>query len=147
LTFADGQYFIRNNQVQTLLDNDNYERTDAPPVGDVAIFKEPRTGIVHSATVAAVDEQGKVTLVAGLGGINLVSKTTTPESQWINPATVTYYHKRGDSRTAEQRQNDVNRVSQFSKQYQRQMKELGKKIEKELGPPPKAPKKKKEHAQ
>jgi RHS repeat-associated protein len=143
LTFADGRYFIANDQVESLLHGDHYEETTQPQVGDVAIYRE-RSGIVHSATVAEVDANGNVTLVVGLGGLQMSSHTTTPADQWRNPnATITYYHQRTDVRSPQDRQAQVVRTQNYVKASQRDRRRQGERIEREVGPPPPVPKLKK----
>src|SRR6185295_8784036 len=71
LTFADGQYWIFNNDIPTLLDADGYKKVDKgikPQVGDIVIYTVGGD-VVHSATVTAVDEQGTVTAVSGIAGV------------------------------------------------------------------------------
>jgi hypothetical protein len=131
LTFADGQYWINNNQVDKLLTGDGYERTNEPQIGDVAVYRENREA-VHSTTVTGV-ENGQVS-VSGLGGLEPASQTTTAQGAWPG-ATVTYYHQRTDNRTPEQRQSHAETVQHHNKALVR----IGAEIERQLGPPPPPP--------
>jgi hypothetical protein len=95
LTFAGGKFWINNDQVGTLLKGDGYKSTTTPVVGDVAIYRDS-SGIVHSVTVAAVDENGQVTSVTGLGGLQIQSSTMPPTPRpngaWLDAnATIEYY--------------------------------------------------------
>lgn len=147
LSFADGEYWVNNDQVDALLDGDNYEETNEPQVGDIVIYREGNNP-VHSTTVVGVDADGNVTEVAGLGGVQPESGVTSPRGGWRNPnATRKYYHKRSDSRTAQQRQQNLNRVrahNKWSSRLQKSFfKEQYKKMIDRMGPPPKMPKPKK----
>ncbi len=96
--------------------------------------------VVHSATVTGVDEQGNVTAVSGIAGVNVNAVTTTPAEGWDDPkAKATYYHQAKDKRTAEQRQQNLQRTQSFNKNDRRRARE----IERQIGPPPKPPKLKK----
>jgi RHS repeat-associated protein len=132
LTFADGKYWINNDQVGRLLAGDNYEQTNTPQIGDVTVYTEGGQ-VVHSTTVTAV-EGGNVTEVSGLGGVQVASETTTPQGAWPG-ATVTYYRKKDDNRTPEQRRADATEV----KNYDKGTATIGKQIERDLGPPPPPP--------
>jgi RHS repeat-associated protein len=138
LTFGDGQYLIDNSQVKTLLEGDGYKKTNEPQVGDVAIYTSAQDGIVHSTTVVGVDAQGNVTEVAGLGGIQVASSTTSPRDAWPynEEFTITYYHKAKDKRTEQQRQDNLRRTQTYNKHLNKVMRDF----EKEYGKPPKAPK-------
>jgi RHS repeat-associated protein len=98
-TFADGLYWINNDQVRTLLEGDGYKdlkSKDDAQEGDVAIYTEE--GFVkHSATVTKV-EDGKASEVWGVGGIagyaEITSATPGSEGAWANPnAKVEYWRK------------------------------------------------------
>jgi len=130
LTFADGRYWINDPQVRDLLTGDGYEEINDPQVGDVAIYTEGGE-VKHSTTVTAV-EGGNVTEVSGLGGIQVSSRTTTPRGGWRTGEAPTYYRRRNDNRTPEQRQADATKV----KNYNKGMASIGKQIEREMGPPP-----------
>jgi RHS repeat-associated protein len=141
LTFADGEYFIDNGQVKTLLAGDKYQITNDPQIGDVAIYTNSNGDVVHSTTVVGVDENGNVVEVAGLGGVEVASSTTSPKGAWpYDPnVIVTYYHKTKDKRTPQQQQQNLQRVKTYNKQFN----DIMKKVNKELGEPPKMPKPKK----
>jgi RHS repeat-associated protein len=130
LTFTEGKYWINDNQVQTILDHDNYKALgsgDKAVVGDVAVYRNASGGVVHSATVTQVDSRGQPTKVEGVGGLAMDSKATTPATQFATTdqavaaglpasagyASVTYYHKQGES--ARDREKRVQAVTNFTK--------------------------------
>jgi len=143
LTFADGKYWIFNNDVPRLLQADGYQNVEKlglkPQVGDVVVYTVDGQ-VVHSATVTSVDEQGNVTAVSGIAGVTVNAVTTTPAAGWDDPkAKATYYHQTKDKRTPEQRQQNLQRSQSFNKTDRRR----GREIERQIGPPPKPPKLKK----
>ena len=81
-TFADGKYWIEPSEVDKILQGDNYNIiTGEVRPGDVAIYRDRTTGkALHSATVSAVDDQGRVTVV-GLSGLDTAPRTGTLEPQ------------------------------------------------------------------
>jgi hypothetical protein len=127
--------------VKTLLAGDNYQKTNEPQIGDVVIYTNQDGDIVHSTTIVGVDENGNVTEVAGLGGVEVGSSTTSPKGAWpYDPnVTVTYYHKAKDNRTPQQQQANLQRVKSYNKQFN----DMIRKLNKDLGEPPKMPKPKK----
>ena len=140
LTFVDGKYWIDNTEIPTLLQADGYKKVDSlgikPQVGDVVVYTVDGK-VKHSATVTAVDEQGNVTAVSGIAGVSTFAGTTAPDQGWTEPNTkITYYRKARDGRTEEQRRENLQRTQSFNKNMRR----LGKAIEKEVGKPPKPPK-------
>lgn len=140
LTFVDGKYWIDNTEIPTLLQADGYKKVDSlgikPQVGDVVVYTV-NGEVQHSATVTAVDEQGNVTAVSGIAGVSPFAVTTAADQGWTEPNTkVTYYRKARDGRTEEQRRENLQRTQSFNKNMRR----LGKAIEKEVGKPPKPPK-------
>ena len=146
LTFADGQYFVDNPQVPTILQGDNYQETNEPQVGDVVVYMEGNE-IVHTATVHTIGKDGKVSLIAGLGGVQINATATTPEDGWINRnAIFKVYHKRGDARTSEQRANHARTVANFDKRWARAARNAERERNRNLrrlGSPPPVPKRKK----
>ncbi len=113
LTFADGKYWINNDQVPNLLKGDGYEKTKQPAPGDVAIFKA-NGDVVHSLTVTAVDDKGKVTEVTGLGGTEPASHSNTPEEiqqqfgkLLDTEVSIEYYHDPNPDRPVEEKLDQV----------------------------------------
>ncbi len=92
-TFADGQVWINNDQVETILKGDSYEQVDKSDAtaSDVVIYDENGEP-VHSVTVVS-NENGEVT-VEGLGGIETETTTENVNDAWSNKnANQAYYRK------------------------------------------------------
>ena len=143
LTFGDGKYFIDNAQVQTILDDD-YSKVNEPQVGDIVVYSEAGKGIQHTATVVGFDDQGKVVLVAGLGGVSISSRVTSAANQWPAPNTTAQFYRRNTPASTEPTASArAAAVGNFNKVSQRAMRDVGKRIEKLIGPPPPVPKLKK----
>jgi hypothetical protein len=118
LTFADGKYWVDNDQVNKILKGDGLEKTKTPQAGDAAVFKA-NGEVVHSLTVTGVSDTGAVTEVSGLGGTEPASHSNTPEQiqqqfgQLVGAAvTVEYYHDPTPDHSAEQ---NVERVKEYEK--------------------------------
>lgn len=121
LTFADGKYWVNNDQVPGLLKGDGYQKVkkgEAGQVGDVAIFKA-NGEVVHSTTVTGVGTDGKVTEVSGLGGTEPRSHADTPESIQSSfgtlvgaPVTVEYYRDPNPDRPVQEK---VDQVKKYKK--------------------------------
>jgi hypothetical protein len=95
-TFADGKYWIDNNQVNKILSGDNYTQIDEPKLGDVAVYRENKE-IVHSGIVRGIDEKGG-TMVESEAGVNVSptirSGAPGPNGAWpSSTANVIYYRK------------------------------------------------------
>jgi RHS repeat-associated protein len=74
-TFADGEVWIENDQVEKIITNDGYRPLDAgekPESGDVGIYAEGKkfdlSNAQHSVTVSTVDKEGQVVDVISKGG-------------------------------------------------------------------------------
>lgn len=92
VTFADGKYWVNDDQVETILVGGGLKQTATPKVGDVGVYRDANGLVVHSVTVSKVDESGKVTEISGLGGLEMHEHTDPPASGWGDPnATITYY--------------------------------------------------------
>lgn len=131
LSFADGLYWINDNQVQTLLTGDGYQRVHEPQVGDIVVYTV-NGEVRHSTTVVGI-ENGQVT-VAGLGGLEPASSTTTVQAAWPT-GRPTYYRRTNDDRTPAERQGQAERVRTHNKANAR----IGIEIERQIGPPPPPP--------
>ena len=79
-TFAEGKVWINDDQVDKILKGDKYHKVESgsAKVGDVTIYRDSSGGVVHSATVTGVDDQGNVTEVTGLGGLQTESHSDPP---------------------------------------------------------------------
>lgn len=90
LTFAQGEYNISNKDVDPIIEDDYrpLRPGERPQVGDVVVYydhTDPNrspNGVVHSATVVDTDGTIPGTIVAGLGGIQTESRTTSIVGQW-----------------------------------------------------------------
>lgn len=93
VTFTNGQYWINDDQVDTMLRGGGFRQTTTPKVGDVAVYRDSAGNVVHSVTVTKVDPTtGQVLEVSGLGGIQMHEHINTPRDGWSDPtATITYY--------------------------------------------------------
>jgi RHS repeat-associated protein len=93
LTFADGKYWVQDNDVQGLLEGDSYMAVTKAQAGDVAIFRDGDGNVIHSTTVTQVDKNGKVLATSGLGGVERKSETRSPADtkKKYGAASVTYY--------------------------------------------------------
>ena len=92
VTFTNGEYWINDGEVDSLLTHGGYQRVSAPKPGDVLVYRNARTGnVVHSVTVTDVDRNGKVTQVSGLGGLETAEHYDTPETGWLDPKTIEYW--------------------------------------------------------
>ena len=85
LTFADGQFWINPPQARTIL-NDEYNEVDpsanqTPQAGDAAVFEDEKGNPIHSMTVSGVDDQGNVTEVVGLGGVQTEAHSANPQEE------------------------------------------------------------------
>jgi len=92
-TFADGQVWVNNDQVNNILKGDGYEtvnKTDAK-VGDVVVYKNENGEVVHSVTVVDVKD-GKIT-VEGQGGLEKENHRDNVDKAWKGKATQNFYRK------------------------------------------------------
>ena len=98
MTFADGKYWIENNQIDSLLEGDGYEKIEgAAQVGDVVIYRN-QGQVIHSATVTKVSDQGQVLMVKSLAGTAILPTEQTmgpgPGSAWsFTPAVTEIYRE------------------------------------------------------
>lgn len=94
VTFTNGEYWIDNDKVDRILTGGGFQETTTPKPGDIGVYRDANSNIVHSVTVEAVDKTGKVTKVTGLGGIQMEEHIDTPEEGWKDPkAKIHYYTK------------------------------------------------------
>lgn len=93
-TFANGQVWINNDQVPTILSGDGYHTTATPSVGDVGIYSRgdavTSDSVDHSVRVSGLDAGGDVASVTSKGGIT-PKVETTPAGAWTPGDAVTYY--------------------------------------------------------
>ena len=93
VTFANGEYWINDDEVDKILDKGGYKPTNQPQTGDILVYREGEA-VVHSVTVTKVDALGKVTEVSGLGGIESVEHTDTPDTGWRDSSASKEYYSR-----------------------------------------------------
>jgi hypothetical protein len=92
VTFTNGQYWINDNDVDTLLAHGGYHPVADPRPGDVLVYRNPATGnVVHSVTVTDIDNNGQVRQVSGLGGLQTSEDYYTPDTGWPDPKTIEYW--------------------------------------------------------
>jgi RHS repeat-associated protein len=115
LTFADGKFFIDNSQVRNILAGDGYSSVAGPRQGDVAVYSDKSGNVVHTTTVVSVDKKGNV-MVAGLGGLQMKSQTTSAKAAWPEKGTkISYYRRDNDSRTEAERKRHVEEIQKYEK--------------------------------
>ncbi len=73
LTFADGDYWINNEEVRKILNGDDYDNIDdgSIKVGDVVTQEDSRDNIHHSSTVSCTDGTCKYSTSIGIGGVQV----------------------------------------------------------------------------
>ncbi|MCG8462111.1 MAG: hypothetical protein MI919_37990, partial [Holophagales bacterium] len=103
VTFADGEYWIDNDQVDDILAGDNYKPVSgAARRGDIVIYRN-QGRVVHSATVTALDSNGQAQTVSGLGGLAFAPKETPigpgPGTAWDDAADVTIHREEPENGT------------------------------------------------
>lgn len=95
-TFADGEYWIDNDQVDLILKGDSYSKVQAPEPGDVVIYRKDGE-VQHSLTVVEikVNEDGlKSVLAKGLGGVYVEQTVVDVNDGWFDKsANIEYYRK------------------------------------------------------
>ena len=87
-TFADGEYWLNNEQVPLLLNGDWYTvvKQEEAQSGDAILYlgDDGSTEIEHSMTIVSTDGTLEGTQVAGLGGLETETKTVNASSRWKN---------------------------------------------------------------
>ena len=87
--FADGRCVVPDAAVEGILQDNGYSPVVQPGLGDLAIYRDGRSAVCHSAQVCAVLEGGAILLESkwGYSGRYVHSPGATPYGQnW------TYYH-------------------------------------------------------
>lgn len=85
-TFADGKYWIPNDQVDLILDGDRYTPVDNPKEGDVAVYRDANGRPIHSGKVA--NNSGAISSLTGLGTLTSIAPPIPPPGGSIT------YHRR-----------------------------------------------------
>lgn len=97
VTFADGDYWINNDQVVSLLAGDDYKNISSledAQVGDVAIYSDKNGEVQHSVTIVKIDpETGEIT-VEGLGGLEVETHRDNLHDAWPVAGTQIYIFRK-----------------------------------------------------
>lgn len=76
-TFADGKYWINNDQVNKILKGDSYREVNEHSTGGVVVFYDSSGNVVHSATLVGYN------ITHGLGGLETITYNSTIQSDMI----------------------------------------------------------------
>jgi RHS repeat-associated protein len=91
-TFADGKYWINNNQVKDILIGDNYKEITDPQAGDIVVwFDKKSNDVVHSMTVQSVTGEG--VFVKGKAGISSYQENVPLKNAWNSDDSAKFYRK------------------------------------------------------
>lgn len=100
LTFAEGKYWINNEQVEDILKGDCYKPTNNPKAGDIVVYRDVEflfwtldKGVRHSATVTKLNEKGSVVELKGISGTNTEIHYGSPFWESFFEGSATYYTK------------------------------------------------------
>ena len=77
VTFADGKYWINNDQVNKILEGDFYKEVNEHSTGGVVVFYDSSGNVIHSATLAGYNT------TYGLGGLETTTYNSTIQSDMI----------------------------------------------------------------
>ena len=82
-TFAEGKYWINNNQVENILKGDNYSIVNLEQArsGDIVVYYENEE-VVHSVTIVNSNGTQSGTIVNGLGGLETEAHHDTLPNGW-----------------------------------------------------------------
>jgi len=95
-TFAQGECWIDNSEVDLLLKGDAYKRRGAGEKarqGDVVVYRDTNGDVQHSATVEKVDEKTRQVWVKDKPGIRKPRNNVPVDLAWPKPAKIEYYYK------------------------------------------------------
>jgi hypothetical protein len=100
-TFADGQYWLNNDQVPTLLQGDGYKEVsiDNAKTGDKIVYNGDSNS-EHSMTITKTDGTMKGTEVYGQGGLEVNNHTDKANEAWSKPQNSTVVRKETPDRVA-----------------------------------------------
>ncbi len=104
VTFCDGTLWVNDDQVDKILQGDEYEKLDTgagdtPVPGDIVVYRDKKTGeVVHTVTVTRADSKARrVTEVEGLGGVETQQHKDPPgpgpSTVWTKDADTDIYRK------------------------------------------------------
>ena len=86
VTFANGEYWINNDQVDAMLNGGGFKLAKTAKPGDVLVYRDVHGEVVHSVTVSQVDAAGRPLQVSGLGGIEMKEHFDDPSVAWFDPS-------------------------------------------------------------
>lgn len=95
-TFADGEYWINNSEVDMLLKGDRYKKRgagDKARQGDVVVYRNAEGDVEHSATVQNVDEKTGKVWVKDKPGLRKARDSVPADGAWPGAAKIEYYFK------------------------------------------------------
>jgi hypothetical protein len=87
--FAGGRYWVRSDAVNRVLADNRYDKVERPAAGDVAIFRNEKGEVTHSALVRSADEGAPVLLESKWGRLGRYVHTASDHAYCGH--TVTYY--------------------------------------------------------
>lgn len=96
-TFANGEVWIDNNQVNNLLRGDGYREVanSQVQVGDVVVYRNARRQVQHSGIVTSID--GGQVMVTSKSGSQPATTTQRvqpgPGGAWWNPSHTYTFHR------------------------------------------------------
>jgi hypothetical protein len=104
VTFADGKYWINDDQVDLILKGDNYINISKPRKGDIVIYRNADDKVVHSATVVNVKKEHSLLFgiiqwgndiieAEGLGGIETTTHRDNVQDAFPSANSFEYYRK------------------------------------------------------
>lgn len=94
VTFAEGQVWINNDQVDKLLIGDNYESINKSEASknDIVVYRNKNNEPEHSVTV--VSSENETIIVNGQGGLEKENHQDEVNSAWDKNSTQDFYRKR-----------------------------------------------------
>jgi hypothetical protein len=103
-TFAFGQLWIDDNEVETILAGDGYSQISKGKlkVGDIVVYRDKDGNVVHSMTVVSIDPNTGEVIVYGQGGLEVLNYNIDINKAWTAPGTKqTYYTKKTDQKKSD----------------------------------------------
>ena len=109
-TFADGQYWVNNDQVPAIVKGDGYvEKTVATAKeGDKVVYKEGEES-AHSMTVTKADGTADGMMVYGQGGVEVENHTDKATEAWVPATSAQVLRKETPDKVASQ--NEIKKLA------------------------------------
>jgi len=98
-TFTDGQYWLNNDQVPTLLDGYKKIKIEKAKVGDKIVY-HGESNSEHSMTITKTDGTMKGTEVYGQGGLEVENHIDKTNEAWSKPQNSTVVRKENPDKVA-----------------------------------------------